>query len=167
MVISLSFSLSLLRYGNILFIFPIPCLAIPFGCRQCLFYHLCTLLGLCSLGMTMFDLLFLYLFRPYPWDVGNDWFIFFFCVLALCMLDIYIYIYICLFKDGHVLCWAIPFGCRQCLFYHSCTLLGPRSLGLAMSDLSFLYLVVPYLWNTGNVWFMFLLCVLLDLNLVV
>ena len=37
--------------------------------------------------------------------------------------------------------WAIPFGCRQCLIYLSCTLLGPRSLGMAMSDLYFfLYL---------------------------
>ena len=90
-----------LGYGNILFIFPIPCLAIPFGCRQCLFYHLCTLLGLCSLGMTMSDLLFLYLVGPYPWDVGNDWFIFFFCVLALCMLDIYIYIYIYIYIHIH------------------------------------------------------------------
>ena len=48
----------------------------------------------------------------------------------------------------------------QYLFYLSCTLLGPHSLGMTMSDLLFLYLVGPYLWNIGDVWFNFLLCVL-------
>ena len=67
---------------------------------QYLFYLSCTLLGPHSLGMTMFDLLFLYLVGPYLWNVGDVWFNFLLCVLVLCM----IYIYVCLFKDGHALC---------------------------------------------------------------
>ena len=39
--------------------------------------------------------------------------------------------------------------------FFSCTLIGSSSLGMAMSDLSFLYLARPYPWNVGNVWFIF------------
>ena len=39
----------------------------------------------------------------------------------------------------------------------SCSLLGPHFLGMAMSVLHFLYLARKYLWNVGNVWFTFLL----------
>jgi len=46
------------------------------------------------------------------------------------------------------------------LFYLSCTLFRPFSLGMTVSDLSFLYLAGPYPWNTGDVWFIFLLWVL-------
>ena len=41
----------------------------------------------------------------------------------------------------------------------SCSLLGPRSLGMTMSVLHFLYLTGPYPWNIGKVWFIFPLCV--------
>ena len=41
--------------------------------------------------------------------------------------------------------------------FFSCSLLGPRSLGMTMSVLHFLYLVGPYTWNVGNVCFIFLL----------
>ena len=44
------------------------------------------------------------------------------------------------------------------LFYHS--LLRPRSLGMAMSVLHFLYLARSYPWNVGSVWFTFPLCVI-------
>ena len=45
-------------------------------------------------------------------------------------------------------------------FYFSCSLLGPRSLGMTMSVLHFLYLTWPYPWNVCNVWFTFLLYVI-------
>ena len=47
-----------------------------------------------------------------------------------------------------------------CIIYLSCTLFGPRSLGMTMSVLHFLYLTGPYPWNIGNVCFTFLLCVI-------
>ena len=47
-----------------------------------------------------------------------------------------------------------------CTLYHSCTLFGLRSLGMAMSVLYFLYLAWPYPWDVGNVCFTFLLYVI-------
>ena len=47
-----------------------------------------------------------------------------------------------------------------CTLYISYTLLGPCSLGMAMSILYFLYLTGPYPWDVGNVCFTFLLCVM-------
>ena len=47
------------------------------------------------MGIVMLVLHFLYLVRPYPWNIANLWFIFQLCVIALCMMHvIYIYIYI-------------------------------------------------------------------------
>ena len=65
----------------------VPPLLVPFWFSY-------SLLGSCSLSMTMFDLRFLYLSRPYPWNVGNVWFTFLLYVIALCMMHIYIYIYL-------------------------------------------------------------------------
>ena len=39
-------------------------------------------------------------------------------------------------------------------------MLGPHSLRMAISILDFLYLAGLYPWNIGNVWFTFLLCVI-------
>ena len=39
---------------------------------------------------------FLYLTRPYPWNVGNVYFTFLLCVTALCM----IYVYMCVWGGG-------------------------------------------------------------------
>ena len=55
----------------------------------------CFLLKPCSLGMAMSDLHFLYFSGPYPWKVGNVWFTFPLCVIALCMMHVYIYAYVC------------------------------------------------------------------------
>ena len=57
----------------------------------CTLYLSCTLLRLCSLGMAMSILHFLYLVRPYPWDVGNVYFTFLLCLIALCMMYVYLY----------------------------------------------------------------------------
>ena len=46
------------------------------------------------------------------------------------------------------------------LFYFSYLLLRPRSLGMAMFVLHFLYLAGPYPRNFGNVWFTFSVCVI-------
>ena len=54
----------------------------------------CPLLGLHSLGMAMSVIHFLYLAEPYPWNVGNVWFTFLLCVIALYMMHVCIYIYI-------------------------------------------------------------------------
>ena len=65
-----------------------------------------------SLGMAMSVLHFLYLVGPYPWNIGNVWFIFLLYVIALCTMHvyihtyihtyiyIYIYKYVCLFMYG-------------------------------------------------------------------
>ena len=47
-----------------------------------------------------------------------------------------------------------------CILHLSCTLLGLLSLGMAMSDLYFLYLARPHPWDVGNVCFTFLLYVI-------
>ena len=79
-------------------------------------YLSCTLLGPCSLDMTMFDLHFSYLVGPYPWNVGDVWFIFLLCMLALCImyvcvyLCVCVYIYIRLFMSGHALCMMDSHG---------------------------------------------------------
>ena len=59
----------------------------------CTLYFSCPLLGPRSLGMAMFVLQFLYLSGPYSWNVGNVCFTFLLCVIALCMM--YVYIYAC------------------------------------------------------------------------
>ena len=69
-----------------------------------------SLLGSCSLSMTMFDLRFLYLSRPYPWNVGNVWFTFLLYVIALCMMHIYIYIYLCVWVGDCALCMMDSHG---------------------------------------------------------
>ena len=57
-----------------------------------------------SMGMAMFVLHFLYLARPYPWNVGNVWFTFPLCVITLCMMYVYLYLlvygWLCTFYDG-------------------------------------------------------------------
>ena len=53
------------------------------------------MLGPCSLGMTMSNLYFLYLARPYPWNVDNVYFTFLLCVIALCMMFLYLYMLVC------------------------------------------------------------------------
>ena len=47
-----------------------------------------------------------------------------------------------------------------CTHYFSYSLLGPRSLGMRMSVLHFLYLAGPYPWSVGNISFTFLLCMI-------
>ena len=47
-----------------------------------------------------------------------------------------------------------------CILYLSYTLLGPHSMGMAISILHFLYLTGPYPWNNGSVCFTFQLCVI-------
>ena len=93
-----------LGYINVCFIFPILCQAIPFGCRHVCVIFTCTLLGPCSLGMIISTLYFLYLTRPYPWNIGNVWFIFLLYRLALCMMYVYIlvscYRWLCTLYDG-------------------------------------------------------------------
>ena len=93
-----------LGYINICFIFPILCWAIPFGCRHVCVIFTCTLLGPCSLGMIISALYFSYLTRPYPWNIGNVWFIFLLYRHALCMMYVYIlfscYRWLCTLYDG-------------------------------------------------------------------
>ena len=74
-------------------------------------FFLCILLGPHSQGMTMFVLHFLYLVRPYPWDVGDA------CFYLSCTL-----------LGLHSLVW-------QCLVYFFCTSLGHTSRTLAISSL--------------------------------
>ena len=71
------------------------------------------------------------------------------------------------FPSGYIfpflLASSLEHGIRvsfPCTFYHSCTLFGMHSLGMAMSVLYFLYLAWPYPWDIGNVCFTFLLCVI-------
>ena len=45
--------------------------------------------------MAMSILHFLYLARPYPWDVGNVCLSFLLCVIALCMMYVYICVCVC------------------------------------------------------------------------
>ena len=63
-----------------------------------------SLLGQHSLGMAMSVLHFLYLAGPYPWNVGNVWFTFPLCVVALCILYVYLYLlvygWLCTLYDG-------------------------------------------------------------------
>ena len=99
-----------------------------------------------SLGMAMSVLHFLYLAGSYPWNIGNVWFTFLLCVIALCMMYVcmYVYIYICLCVCGwlctlyDVLSWLHewPFlviralnlvewvcaqgNCRRCIFMLYC-----------------------------------------------
>ena len=60
-------------------------------------YFSCTFLRLCSSGMEMPNLLFLYISGLYPYDVGNVWFIFLLCMLALCMMYVYVCVCVCVF----------------------------------------------------------------------
>ena len=81
-------------------------------------YLSCTLLGSRFLDMTMFDLHFLYLAGPYPWNVGDVWFIFLLYMLALCMMYVCVYLCVCvcvyiyirLFMGGHALCMIDSHG---------------------------------------------------------
>ena len=80
------------------------------------------------LGMAMSDLHFSHtLLGPYPWDVGNDWFIFSLCVSCIvhvCVcVSIYIYIYIYIFAYlkmiMHFVWWThmvrrVPPHCNGC-----------------------------------------------------
>ena len=63
----------------------VPPLLVPFWFSY-------SLLGSCSLGMAMSVLHFLYLTGPYHWNVGNVWFTFLLCVVALCMMYLYLYL---------------------------------------------------------------------------
>ena len=56
---------------------------------------------------------------------------------------------------------------QACIIYLSCTLLGLYSLGMAMSNLHFLYLAGTYPWNAGNASFTLSLCVSFTLSLCV
>ena len=74
------------------------------------------MLGLHSLGMAMSVLHFLYLAGSYPWNVGNVWFTFLLCVIALCIMYvcmyvyIYIYIYACACVGDCALCMIDSHG---------------------------------------------------------
>ena len=65
-----------------------------------------SLLRSCSLSMAMSILHFLYFAGPYPWNVGNVWFTFPLCFIALCMMCMCIYIclhvcgWLCTLYDG-------------------------------------------------------------------
>ena len=61
----------------------------------CTLYLSYTLLMPRSLGIAMSVLHFLYLAEPYPQDIGNVTFTFLLCLIALCMMYVYLY-YICL-----------------------------------------------------------------------
>ena len=88
------------------------CIRVP---SLCILYLSCTLLGPSSIGMAMSILHFLYPSRPYPWNVGNVYFIFLLCLIALCMMYIcvcvYIYIYIymplCVWVIMHFVWWTL------------------------------------------------------------
>ena len=127
--LSLSLSLSLLSRACIRVPLHVP--PLPFSC---------SLLGPHSLGMAMFVLHFLYLAGPYPWKVDNVWFTFLLCVVALCMMYVYLYLlvygWLCNLCDGlSCLCvwpslvmrsldlvvWVRAQGdCRRCIFMLYC-----------------------------------------------
>ena len=66
------------------------------------------------MGMAISALHFLYLAGSYPWNVGNVWFTFLLCVIALYMMYvcmcIYIYIYACVGVGGYALCMMDSHG---------------------------------------------------------
>ena len=127
--LSLSLSLSLLSRA---------CIRVPLHVPPLPFSR--SLLGQHSLGMAMFVLHFLYLAGPYPWKVDNVWFTFLLCVVALCMMYVYLYLlvygWLCNLCDG-LLClcvwpslvmrsldlvvWVCAQGdCRRCIFMLYC-----------------------------------------------
>ena len=70
-------------------------------------YFSCFLLGPRSLGMAMSVLHFLYLAAPFPWNVGNVWFTFSLCVIALCMMHVYIYMPTLVWVIVHFVWWTL------------------------------------------------------------
>ena len=103
-------------------------------------YFSCSLLEPHSLGMAMYVLYFLYLVGPYPWNVGNIWFTFPLCVVALCIMYVYLYFlvygWLCTLYDGFswlrewpslvmrafdFVVWICAQGdCRRCIFMLYC-----------------------------------------------
>ena len=83
-------------------LFSRACIRVPLHVPPLYFSY--SFLGSHSLGMTMSILHFLYLARPYPWNFGNVWFSFPLCVLALCMMYVYLYLlvyrWLCTLYDG-------------------------------------------------------------------
>ena len=79
------------------------------------FLFFCSFLGSCSLGMAMSVLNFLYLARLYPWNIGNVWFTFSFCVIALCLMCVYIYMPACVWVIVHFVWWTLELHERPSL----------------------------------------------------
>ena len=90
--------------------------------------------------MAMFVLHFLYLVGPCPWNVGNVCFTFLLCVIALCMMYVYLYMlvygWLCTLYDGllwlrerpslaisalNLVVWVCAQGnCRRCILMLYC-----------------------------------------------
>ena len=137
----------------------------------CILHLSCTLLGLLSLGMAMSDLYFLYLARPHPWDVGNVCFTFLLCVIALCMMYVYLYMlvcgWLCTLYDGlswlrerpflvmsalDLVVWVCTQGnCCRCIFMLYCMIIAVwLSQSCHLSDLDFPVFVTHI--NMFNAW---------------
>ena len=74
--------------------------------QACILYLSCTFFGPHPLGMAISNLHFMYLMGPYYQNVGNFCFTFPLYVIALCMM----YIYICLYMGDRALCMTDSCG---------------------------------------------------------
>ena len=102
------------------------------------------MLGPHSLGMAMSNLHFLYLARPYPWNVGNVCFTFSLYVIALCMMYVYLYMLVCGWSctlyDGLM-------AKRATLSSHECSF--PCSVGVHSRQLLEVHIhAILYVWST-------------------
>ena len=85
-----------------------------------------------SLGMAMSVLHFLYLVGPYPWNIGNVWFIFLLYVIALCMMHVYIHTYIHTYIHIYI---YIYINMSACLCVGDCALCMMDSCGYVSDPL--------------------------------
>ena len=117
-------------------------------------YFSCSLLKPRSLGMAMSVLYFLYLTGTYPWNIGNVWFTFPLYVVALCMMYVYLYLFVygwlCTLYDGlwwlrewpslvmralELVVWVCAQGnCHRCKFmlYRVCKVVISNYIVLAL-----------------------------------
>ena len=109
--------------------------------------------------MALFVLHFLYLIGLYPWDVSNVCFTFMLCVIALCMMYVYLYMlvygWLCTLYDGLlwlrewlslvmralnlVVCVCAQGDCHRCIFMLYCVHnhLGMKVRSMSPSDTGF------------------------------